>query len=229
MTKKPSHKKMYSAIFLVVILCAAIAAIIYTTHSPKSETTVKVGVNVGDTFIYKLTGDSVLFDSEAVTPAYLSEYNDTNYYEVNITGVNGFVVSFDTIWQFTNGTAIQNSAWVNLETGNNSGIFWAIYPPNLNVNDPLYPEESNTELVVNSTGSQPFSTGNRTTNYWFTENQLSSVNDPTGNTKVDNYIEVYFDKQTGMLDDLTNVQQYNNPLYNILITWQLTSSTVWGV
>jgi hypothetical protein len=232
MPKKHSHKKMYIAIFLVAVLFIATAAIIYTTqifNVSGSKSGVKVGVHVGDTFTYKLTGASALFSAEAVTPAYLYEYNETNYYEVIITGVNNSVVSFDTVWQFTNGTGIDNSAWIDLETGNYSGIFWAIYPSNLNVNNRLYPQESNTELVVNSTGNQPFSTGNRTTNYWYTENQLTSTNDPTGSTKIDNYIEVYFDKQTGILDDLTNVQQVNNPEYNILITWQLTNSTVWGV
>ena len=190
---------------------------------------IKVGVQVGDTFTYKLTGNSILFGSAAATPAFLSEYNNTNYYEVIITGINGSVVSFDTIWQFTNGTAIKNSDWINLVTGNYSGDFWAIYPSNLKVTNLLYPKESNTELIVNSTGSQSFSTGDRTTNYWHLENEFTNTNDPTGSTTQVNLIEVYFDKQTGMLDYLDNVQEYNNPQYNILITWQLTSSTVWGV
>jgi hypothetical protein len=229
MRKKPSHKKMYIAIFLVVILCAATAAIVYATQISKSGANVKVGVNVGDTFTYKLTGDSILFSSDASTPAYLSEYNETNYYQVIITGVNSSVVSLDTIWQFTNGTAINNSGWINLETGNYSGDFWAIYPSNLKVTNLLYPKEENTALIVNSTGSQSFSSGNRTTNYWHLESEFSDINDPTGSTKQVSLIEVYFDKQTGMLDYLDSVQEYNNPEYNILITWQLTDSTVWGV
>jgi hypothetical protein len=220
---------MYIAIFLVVILVAASAAIVYATQISKSGAKVKVGVTVGDTFTYKLTGDSDLFTSAASTPASLYEYNETNYYEVIITGVNGSIVSFDTIWQFTNGTAIQNKDWINLKTGNYSGDFWAIYPSNLNVNNRLYPKESNTALIVNSTGSQPYSTGNRTTNYWHIESEFTDANDPTGSTTQVNLIEVYFDKQTGMLDYLDNVQEYSNPEYNILITWQLTSSTVWGV
>jgi len=229
MSKKPAHKKMYIAIFLVVILCAATAAIVYATQISKSGANIKVGVNVGDTFTYKLTGDSILFSSDAATPAYLSEYNETNYYEVIITGVNGSVVSFNTIWQFTNGTAIKNSDWINLVTGNYSGDFWDIYPSNLKVTNLLYPKEKDTALIVNSTGSQSFSTGDRTTNYWHLENEFTNTNDPTGSTTQVNLIEVYFDKQTGMLDYLDNVQEYNNPQYNILITWQLTSSTVWGV
>ena len=110
-----------------------------------------------------------------------------------------------------------------METGNYSysGGFWAIYPPNLNVKNPLYPKEENTALIVNSTGSQPYSTGNRTANYWHFSANLNNENDPTGSTTRVNFVEVYFDKQTGMLDYLDNVQEYNNPEYNILITWNL--------
>jgi len=226
--KKKSNTKVYAAIILVVILGIAFAAIVYVATQSSSKPIVP-GVHVGDTFTYTLTGDSVLFDPNAVTPASLSEYNETNYYEVIITGVNGAVVSCNTIWQFTNGTSIQNSGRINLETGNYTGDFWAIYPPNLNVNNRLYPKEGNTALIVNSTGSQPYSTGNRTTNYWFIENEFSNPSDPTGSTTQLNFLEVYFDKQTGMLDYLDNVQEYNNPEYNILVTWQLTGSTVWGV
>ena len=116
-----------------------------------------------------------------------------------------------------------------METGNNSGDFWAIYPTNLNINNKLYPKEPNTELIVNNTGSQPYSSGNRTTDYWSIEKEFTDTNDPTHSTTMDNLIEVYFDKQTGMLDYLDNVLEYNNPEYNILITWQLTNSTAWGV
>jgi len=220
--------KLFMGIILVAIIAIASTAIVYIVTQTPSKQTIQ-GVHVGDVFTYKLTGDSALFSSDAVTPAYLSEYNETNYYEVIITGVNGSVVSFNTIWQFTNGTAIQNSDWINLETGDYSGDFWAIYPSNLNVNNQLYPKEDNTALIVNSTGSQPFSTGNRTTNYWSIQNEYGNINDPTGSTTQIKFIEVYFDKQTGMLDDLNSVQKYNNPEYNILITWQLTNSTVWGV
>ncbi len=226
--KKSKHTKVYAAIILVVILAIASVAIVYAvTHS--SSKPIVPGVHVGDTFTYTLKGNSILFDTEAVTPAYLFEYNETNYYEVIITGVNGSVVSFDTIWQFTNGTAIHNSDWINLETGSYSGDFWAIYPPNLDVSNRLYPKEEGTAITVNGTVSEPFSTGNRTTNYWGIGGNFTDTNDPTGSTTQVNLLEVYFDKQTGMLDYLDNVQKYSNPEYNLLITWQLTSSTVWGV
>ncbi|MGA3061538.1 MAG: hypothetical protein ABSD92_14410 [Candidatus Bathyarchaeia archaeon] len=226
--KKRLSSKALVAIILIVVLAIASAAIVYVATQSSSKPT-EPGVHVGDTFTYSLMGNSILFSQDASTPAYLSEYNETNYYKVIITGVNGLVVSFNTIWQFTNGTEIQNADTIDLSTGNYSGDFWAIYPTNLNINNKLYPKEPNTELIVNNTGSQPYSSGNRTTDYWSIEKEFTDTNDPTHSTTMDNLIEVYFDKQTGMLDYLDNVLEYNNPEYNILITWQLTNSTAWGV
>jgi hypothetical protein len=228
MPKKAMSKKVYIAIFLLVILVgiAVVAAIVYTTQTSSSP--VVPGVNVGDTFTYKLTGVSVLGSADAVTPGYLSEYNNTDYYKVTVTGINGSTVSFDSVWRFTNGTEIQKSQWVDLSTGADNGDFWAIYAPNLNVNDLLRPKGYD-ELIVNSTGTQTYSSSTRQTNFWSIENVFTDINDPTGNTQRYDFMGVYFDKQTGMLDTLTNVQEYNNPQYNLIITWQLTNSTVWGV
>lgn len=227
MPKKAMSKKVYIAIFLLVLLVGiAVAAIVYTTQTSSSP--VVPGVNVGDTFTYKLTGVSVLGSADAVTPAYFSEYNNTDYYKVTITGINGSIVSFDSVWRFTNGTEIQKSQWVDLSTGADNGDFWAIYAPNLNVNDLLRPKGYD-GLIVNSTGTNTYSSSTRQTNFWSIEHVFTDINDPTGNTGRDDYTGIYFDKQTGMLDSLINIQRYNNPQYNLIITWQLTNSTVWGV
>jgi hypothetical protein len=225
--KKAISKKLIIAIILLAILAIATAAIVYTiqTSSPKP---IVPGVHVGDTFIYKLTGDSYLNSSEAVTPSYLSEYNNTDYYQVTITGINGSTVSFITDWRFINGTIIQTPEWVDIANGNNSGDFWAIYPPNLNVNNLLSPKGYD-ELIVNSTATQTFAGSTRSINHWEIDNVFYDVNDPTYSTQRYDIMSVDFDKQTGILDTLINVQEYNSPQYNIIITWQLTNSTVWGV
>ena len=139
------------------------------------------------------------------------------------------VVSFDTVWTFTNGTApIATPEWVNIATGANSGDFWAIYPSTLNVNNLLSPNGYD-GLIVNSTTTQTYADSSRTTNFWSIDNVFTNTNDPTGSTQQNNYIQVYFDEQTGMLTSLTNIIEYNNPEYNIIITWQLNSTNVWSV
>ena len=109
-----------------------------------------------------------------------------------------------------------------------SGNFWAIYLPNLNKNNPLNPKADN-GLIVNSTSTETFADSTRTTNTWSTDNVLYDSNDPTGSSQEDNFISVDFDRQTGILIDLINLEQFNNPQYDILTTWTLTNSTVWTV
>ncbi len=229
MNKKGSSKKLYFAIILIVILAVSAAAIIYATQLSKPAAA-KVGVHVGDTFTYKLTGESVLGSVDAVTPDYLSEYNDTDYYQITITAVVASNVSFNTIWRFTNGTEITTPQILDIASGNKSEAngFWAIYPSNLKVPDLLRPTGFD-GITVNATDTQTYGASSRQRNFWQIEHQFVDTNDPTGNTMRDDYIGVYFDQQTGMLTTLTNIQRYNNPQYNVIITWQLSSSNVWAV
>jgi hypothetical protein len=61
------------------------------------------------------------------------------------------------------------------------------------------------------------------------ENVFTDPHDPTGSTQQERFMSIYFDKQTGMLTQLTSLQQYNNPQYNVAVTWKLINSTVWDV
>ena len=226
--KKKNNNKIYAAIILVAIIAIAAAAIVYATNQPApSPKSIMPGVHAGDTFFYNITGyDDANPDS--VDPNF-GIYNDTTYYEVAITGVTGSVVYLTTDWKLTNGTLIQNSDWINLENGNVSGDFWAIYPPNLTLNNLLYPQEENTALIVNSTTTQTFADSTRPSNFWSGDDVLYNTNDPTGSTQEYNYIQVNFDAQTGIMTSLTNIQEYNNPPLDLQITWQLTNSSLWVV
>ena len=127
--KKSTSTKVYAAIILIVVLAIATAAIVYTATktSPSSKPAVLVGVNVGDTFTYNITGESILFSASAVSPSYLVDDNNTDYYQVTITGISGPVVEFNTVWKFTNGTAIHKSQngsiWRQVTIVVTSGLF----------------------------------------------------------------------------------------------------------
>ena len=199
MHKKNSHKKLYFAIILIFILAVSIGAVVYATQFSKPAAA-KVGVHVGDTFTYTLTGESVLGSVDAVTPAYFSEYNDTDYYQITITAVIGTNVSFNTVWRFTNGTEITSPQTLDISSGNKSDAngFWAIYPSGLKVPDLLRPTGFDGQ-IVNATNELAYGAISRPTNFWQIENQFTDANDPTGNTMRDDYIGLYFDQQTGML------------------------------
>ena len=228
--RKTSQKKLYIAIILLAILIAATAAVVINAMQP-TPVNVKVGVHVGDSFTYNIVGTSVLTDLNAVESPGFSQYNQTDYFKITITGINNATsVSFDTVWRFKNGTEIPGKQTIDLANGNktDSNGFWAIYASNLNVGNLLRPTGFD-GLTVNATDTQTFADSTRTRNFWWIENQFYDVNDPTHNTLRDDYTGVYFDKQTGMLTSLNSITNYNNPLKTEAITWKLVDSTVWKV
>jgi hypothetical protein len=226
--RKGSSKKLYIAIFLVVILIASTATIIYAIQPAPVEA--KAGVNVGDSFAYGIIGTSTLTGLDAVETPGFSQYNQTDYFKITITGASGTSVSFDTLWRFKNGTEIPGKQTIDLSNGNktDSNGFWAIYAANLNVGDLLRPAGFD-KLTVNATDTKTYTSGSRTRNFWFIENMFRDVNDPTGSTQRYDYIGVWFDKKTGMLGTLTNYSEYNNPAKIEITTWNLVSSSVWAV
>ena len=228
--RKTSQKKLYIAIILLVILIAATAAVVINAMKP-TPVDVKVGLHVGDSFTYSIVGTSVLTDLNAVDSPGFSQYNQTDYFKITITGINNVTsVSFDTVWRFKNGTEIPASQTIDLSNGlkTDSNGFWAIYAANLKVGNLLRPTGFD-KLTVNLTDTKAYTSGSRERNFWFIENQFFDVNDPTHNTLRDDYTGVYFDKQTGMLTNLNSITYYNNPLKTEVITWNLISTTAWAV
>jgi hypothetical protein len=222
-------KKVYIVIFLLIVLIVATVAIIYATQFA-SVTQVVPGVHAGETFTYTLQGVSNLIGLDAVEPAGFSQYNGTDYYKVTITDVNGSIVSLDTLWRFTNETIVTGAQTIDLANGmeTNRYGFWAIYVSNLNVNNLLRPKGYD-GLIVNSTSTRAYADSNRQTNFWSIDNEFFDTSDPTSSTWRYDSTGVNFDKETGMLVNLVNIQQYNNPQMTLVITWKLVSSSVWNV
>ncbi len=226
--RKTSHKKAYIAILLLVLLIVASAAIIYAALPGPAKAT--VGVHVGDSFTYHIIGYSNLTDLNAVESPGFSQYNQTDYFKVTITGVNVTSVSLETLWRFTNGTEVTGEQTIDLSNGAETVTtgFWAVYSANLNVGDLLRPTGFD-KLTVNATDTYAYAGGSRTRNFWYIASMFRDVNDPTGNTQRYDYTALWFDKKTGMLINLTSYSEYNNPGKVEVITWNLVNSTVWAV
>ncbi len=227
--RKTSTKKIYAIVALLIILIAATAALIYVAANPAPKP-ITVGVHVGDVFIYNITSTSTLIDLNAVETPGFFQYNQTNYYKITITDINEYNVTMDTLWSFKNGTEVAGTQMVDIANGADTDTngFWAIYPANLNAGDLLRPKGYD-GLKVNLTDSHPFASGARVSDFWFIDNQFYNVNDPTQSTQRYDYTGVTFDRATGMLETLTNYQEYNNPAMKETITWNLANSTVWAV
>jgi hypothetical protein len=226
--RKGSDKKVYIAVILLAVLIAATAVIIYAMQPGPVQ--VAVGVHAGDTFSYSITGISVFTGLDAVETPGFQRYNQTDVFKITITDQNASSVSFDTIWRFKNGTEIPGKQTIDLSNGlkSDANDFWAIYAAHLKVGDLLRPTGFE-GLKVNFLDSKVYASGTRERNFWFIENQFFDINDPTRNTLRDDYTGVYFDKQTGMLETLTSITNYNNPLKTETIIWKLVDTSVWAV
>jgi hypothetical protein len=226
--RKSSSKKIYLAIILLVVLIAAsVAAII--AYQPKAAG-VTVGVHVGDTFTYELKGFSNLTSIDAVETPGFSQLNDTDYYQVTITGVNGTVVSLDTLWRFNDGTQTTAQQTIDLSDGNKTDAngFWPIYASNLNVGDKLRPTSVD-NVVVNASDTMDYANSSRVRNYMSIGQESTLYTDPTLSTLRYDTIVVYFDKKTGMLESMVWITDYNNPEMREVTTWTLVDTSVWAV
>ena len=226
--KKGTSKKLIIAIVLVAILAVAAGAIAYAYEKSSSPPKSLVGVQVGDTFTYSITGSSSNPVPSIDYPGFY-QLNQTKYYEVTITGIEGSTVTLKTDWVFNNGTDAQQQQTIDLSNGlmTNQQGFWGLYPANLKVSDPIYPY--NSTVPVNATLTQAYTSGNRALDYYGVSTTQYYSLDPTQSTQRTLYDEVYFDKQTGMLTNFNEIQEYNNPELELEVIYALTSTNVWNV
>jgi hypothetical protein len=119
----------------VIILVVAVSAFLYDMNSQKKQTSANPALKIGDIFTYKLNSNSVLGSADAAIPQELLQYNNTEYYQVTVTEINGVQVTFGTRWQFNNGTQISSTQIIDLTTGtsNNPIGFNYLFCSNLNV------------------------------------------------------------------------------------------------
>jgi len=236
--RKKSHSKRYTgvAFAMIIIVLITVAVFYYTLNSKQTPASTanpsapNVPLAVGDTFTYNLKGSTVLGSSDVVTPNEFMQFNNTNYYQVTVTGINGTQVSLETLWDFNNRTQTDSAQIINLSSGRfaDPNGFCYLYLSNLNVSDLLYPQGTE-KLIVNSTSTQEFINSSRATNCWSEEDQYVDTTDPSGNTIRDDFVTINFDKQTGILDNLTRIEFFTNPQIELITTWQLASSNVWAV
>jgi hypothetical protein len=226
--RKSSSKKIYLAIILLVVLIVASAAAIIASQPKVAGVT--VGVHVGDTFTYELKGFSNLTSIDAVDTPGFSQLNNTDYYKVTITAVNGTLVSLDTSWRLNDGTQTTAQQTIDVSNGNKTDAngFWPIYASNLNVGDKLRPTSAD-DVVVNASDTMDYANSSRTRNYMSTGGESTLETDPTGSTLRYDSIIVYFDKQTGMLESMVWITDYNNPVMREVTTWTLVDTSVWAV
>jgi hypothetical protein len=223
---------MVSKLFITIVMIFVVIsiAIVAVVSNPALNQLDVSGLKVGNVFTFSIKGYTEVGEANASAsiPASYSDLNMTEWYRVTITSVSGADITFNTTWHFINGTEYENIGKVNLLTGEDNGILWAIYPKNLNLNNLVSPQGSD-GAIVNETETRTYKSGARETNIiTFTQSRVDA-DDPTLTRSYDEYTYVHFDRATGMLVELRDMQIYNDPEVMLTIDWQLVDSNVWVV
>jgi hypothetical protein len=223
-------RKIYIAIVIIAVLCIASAYAVYSMVQSQQTPPITAvsGLKVGDTFTYSMKGLASLTGPNATVSDSFLDLNQTDYYRVNITSVDGAEVSYNSTWRFLNGTEYFTPGTVNLLSGGGNPDFWAIYPANLTINQFVRPSGTD-GAIVNGTEARSYKDSSRQTNYISLQSQFYDSTDPTYTKTYTDYMYVYFDSKTGMLVELKEIQFYSNPEVVLTINWKLEDSNVWAV
>jgi hypothetical protein len=203
-----------AAAFLLALLCFSTAELVLAQTAP-------VGVSKGNTFTYDVKGLWSSSNSSLSVGQNMLQLNETEYFKVTITDVNGSDVFMHTVWAFKNGTDFEIDSQINVATGIYNYYFWAVFPSNLDVGDRIHPYGPD-QITVNGTSTSYYNNTGRETNRFLVTGEFAST-DNSSRTYND-YMTVHFDKQTGMLVELYDYKTYTNPAYSETTIWKITDT-----
>ena len=180
------------------------------------------GVSVGETFTYSNTyiwNSTVPSD---IVPATLLPLNQSQV-KITIQTVTGSTIQHEDVWTYRNGTATPPTIVID-EVNNHltpNTIF--IYAANLSVGGLLFPGATDLPFIINDTTFRAYPDGVRQTNH-------IAVNNTGIEGTLYSFMNLYFDRQTGML-----VEYYLTTVYSAFpnqMTTQhllLTGTSVWTI
>jgi hypothetical protein len=189
-----------------------------------------VGVANGDVFRYGYTGYFNSNDPNAVPPASFSSINQTDYFMINVTGVSGDSVNFETMLQGLNGSSSLGVCSMNVGTGmasisgyggpSDARNFYFM-ARNMGMMERMFPS-SVVSPTINDTFSMPYIGGSRLTNHLVTST--------TANGMLVNS-DFYFDQATGMMVQWRQetIQTSGTFQTNSTQMMKITSSNVWVI
>jgi hypothetical protein len=189
-----------------------------------------VGVASGDAFRYGYTCYFNSNDPTAVPPASFSWINQTDYFMVNVTGVSGSSVSFNTMMFGLNGSSSFGMGSMNVGTGMASFSGYGgpaeasnfyFMARNVGMMGRMFPS-ANCSPTINGTLMMTYAGGSRLTNHFSTTTSQSGM-------MVNS--DFYFDQATGMMVEWRqqSVQTNGNLQINSTQMMKITSSSVWAI
>ncbi|MGD0028271.1 MAG: hypothetical protein ABSC91_04945 [Candidatus Bathyarchaeia archaeon] len=211
---------MNSRIVLFSLISTFLLFALVVAASAQTRT---VGVSVGNAFRYSVTVSWSSTDPNATPPSDLTEVNNTQSEEVNVTAISGTNVTAQITAYFKNGTETTLGGWLDVNTGNNKNITIFFISANLTVGDSMYNSSSANTYIINETVPRTYSGVERDTNH---------LNVPPSSPGTQNYsTDVYWDKSTGVLVEF--LQETTNQTGTYTTTEsahaQIISSDLWTV
>jgi hypothetical protein len=221
---------MRKILFFVLIIFLSVVLLSSSSMAFGEMMTSTVGVANGDVFRY---GYTCYFDSNdltAVPPASFSWINQTNYFMVNVTGVSGSTVSFNTMLLGLNGSSSLGVCSMNVGTGMTSISGYGgptdvsnfyFMARNVGIMGRMFPS-SNSSPTINGTLMMSYADGSRLTNHF------STITSQGGKIVTS---DLYFDQATGMMVEWRqqSVQTNGGLQTNSTQMMKITSSSVWTI
>jgi len=191
-----------------------------------------IGVASGDVFRYGYTGYFNSNDPHALPPAYFSFINQTDYFMINVTGVSGSSVNFDTVLRGLNGSSSLGVCSMNVGTGmtsisgyggpaSASGFYFIA--PKVGMMGRMFPS-SNLSPTINDTLMKSYTGGSRLTNHFVTNENNTAIG-------VYNNMDVYYDQATGMMVQWRQETLQTSGTFQTNSTqiMKITSSNLWVI
>jgi len=211
------------ATFLFIIMSCSLVAGVFA-QQPGAY----VGVSTGDVFKYDTIYNWKSTNPADTVPKIYTEYNQTDYLQVNVTATTGSLVIFQTALKFLNGSEVALNPGVgfnDVSIGNSSlNTFIYFYAANLSAGSPLFPEVMDLPWTINQTIFRNYGGNNfRATNHYnFVRTDLI---DETYTS-----VDVYFDKETGVLVEANMIDVYSDtPSQTVTTHMMLTESSLWEI
>ncbi len=183
-----------------------------------------VGVTVGDWFKYGVAFDWSSDKPNATIPPDYEQFNKTEWMQLSIMNVSGTNVTSQLLMHFKNGTEQTLEVTTNVDAGEADGGLW-IVSANLNPNDTLYTSSSYYYAwMINETTVRTYPDGIRETNH-------INLTGEEGMTGIIISQNVYWDRSTGVLVEMSTMQTYQTEGYqtNTSLNFTIIDSNVWVI
>ncbi len=191
-----------------------------------------VRVAQGDFFRYDYVSYFSSSDPHTEIPNDLKWINQTNYFMINVTGVSGASVNFETMYRGLNGSSVTGVCNMNVGTGMttisgyggpssaNSFYFMA---RGVGMMGRMFPS-STLSPTINDTFSMPYLGSSRLTNHFVTNENNTLLG-------VYNSMDIYYDQATGVMVKWRQetIQTSGATQTNSTQMMNITSSNIWVI